>query len=333
MIPIRSIVIGLIAMTIVSSSGAKTLQFSGRTWNIKKGNGLGPGPNNWSDNNSHVFVDNDDKLHLKVEQIGSSWFSSEVTLQQSLGYGTYEFRLETDVEQFDRNVVLGLFTYKSDVEEIDIELTQFGRPNDPYGHFVVQPAFHTGNRSLFDLNLNSDFSTHSFTWLPDRIEFQSLHGHRSIPQSPTDIIHQFTYTGADIPPDSTERVHINFWQFQGNPPSNGQSHEVVIESFTFIPAGSFLADFDNDSDVDGDDLMQWEDSFGANNLSDADRDGDSDGGDFLIWQQQFGSGTPPVVDSGSVPEPSTWGLLITLVFGWPMLRIGKFRSMQTGDIG
>src|SRR5262249_27045860 len=50
-------------------------------------------------------------------------------------------------------------------------------------------------------------------------------------------------------------------------------------------------DFDEDGDVDHDDLVQWRGDFGANGDSDADEDGDSDGADFLIWQRQIGS--PP----------------------------------------
>jgi T5SS/PEP-CTERM-associated repeat protein len=72
------------------------------------------------------------------------------------------------------------------------------------------------------------------------------------------------------------------------------SNSVVV---TVFPA--FTADFDEDGDVDADDLNQWQGDFGENALSDADNDGDSDGADFLAWQQQFGSPPPPAV---AVPE-------------------------------
>ncbi|MEO2049961.1 MAG: PEP-CTERM sorting domain-containing protein [Pirellulales bacterium] len=94
-------------------------------------------------------------------------------------------------------------------------------------------------------------------------------------------------------------------------PTNVQLEVVSVPSFS--------ADFDNDGDVDGDDLAQWEGDFGGPG-SDADSDGDSDGSDFLAWQQQFGSGVPVAAALGAVPEPSTlflaglagcFGLLIT----------------------
>jgi hypothetical protein len=61
-------------------------------------------------------------------------------------------------------------------------------------------------------------------------------------------------------------------------------------------SGGILADFDTDSDVDGDDFLIWQTGFGTPcgaSLLDGDADGDADvdGDDFLIWQSQFGSGS------------------------------------------
>ena len=56
------------------------------------------------------------------------------------------------------------------------------------------------------------------------------------------------------------------------------------------PAAPFLdADFDEDGDVDGDDLTLWQAGYGSGTLhsqGDADGDGDVDGRDFLTWQRQ-----------------------------------------------
>jgi hypothetical protein len=77
------------------------------------------------------------------------------------------------------------------------------------------------------------------------------------------------------------------------------------QSIVLTVSPAFTADFDEDGDVDGDDLDQWQGDFGANDLSDADDDGDSDGHDFLVWQQQLGSGVPSIGASAVVPEPAT----------------------------
>lgn len=77
------------------------------------------------------------------------------------------------------------------------------------------------------------------------------------------------------------------------------------------------ADFEEDLDVDGNDLAQWQQGFGVSGAAthqqgDADADLDVDGADFLIWQRQFGA-----VAVQSVPEPvaaTTAGLLGLLAF-------------------
>jgi T5SS/PEP-CTERM-associated repeat protein len=81
---------------------------------------------------------------------------------------------------------------------------------------------------------------------------------------------------------------------------------VVLTDFQPHPT----ADFDNDGDVDGADLVQWQGDFGVNGLSDADNDGDSDGADFLAWQQQLGS-APATGPATFIPEPR--GIILLLL--------------------
>ncbi|MGI9428184.1 MAG: hypothetical protein ACR2NM_05970, partial [Bythopirellula sp.] len=78
---------------------------------------------------------------------------------------------------------------------------------------------------------------------------------------------------------------------------------------------TFTADFDNDGDVDGDDLDQWDADYALNGDSDANGDGHSSGIDFLTWQLQNGSGVQPIAAFGAsvVPEPATLLLLAMAV--------------------
>jgi hypothetical protein len=113
-------------------------------------------------------------------------------------------------------------------------------------------------------------------------------------------------TRASISADSNVE-HI-FWQL----PSAGSYKIKVVHNgglFDFQDyalawwAGEAIpGDFDNDGDVDGDDLNQWKSNFGTGPGGDADGDGDSDGNDFAIWQQNLGR-TSATINSGSVPEP------------------------------
>ncbi|MEM8945856.1 MAG: PQQ-dependent sugar dehydrogenase [Planctomycetota bacterium] len=70
------------------------------------------------------------------------------------------------------------------------------------------------------------------------------------------------------------------------------------------------ADFDNDGDVDSDDLGALQTNFGlaggaGRAQGDADGDLDVDGTDFLLWQSQFDGTAASSAAPGSVPEPNS----------------------------
>jgi hypothetical protein len=73
------------------------------------------------------------------------------------------------------------------------------------------------------------------------------------------------------------------------------------------------ADFNQDGRVDGDDLAQWRDDFGAGPNSDADGDGDSDGADFLEWQRQLSISTTSAAARVALPEPAFNQMLALVV--------------------
>lgn len=75
------------------------------------------------------------------------------------------------------------------------------------------------------------------------------------------------------------------------------------------------ADFDEDGDVDTDDLIAWQSGYGISTAAtrgqgDADEDGDVDGQDYLIWQRQFNL-SALAASSAAVPEPATSLLILT----------------------
>ncbi|MEQ8211283.1 MAG: pre-peptidase C-terminal domain-containing protein [Lacipirellulaceae bacterium] len=103
--------------------------------------------------------------------------------------------------------------------------------------------------------------------------------------------------------------------------------EGVIEFGTLT--ASFAADFDNDGDVDRDDLAQWRGDYGLNENSDANDDGLSNGLDFLSWQNEFGSGNSQVAASTSVPEPTASSLFLLLIL---IGAAGRRPSQRPNDI-
>jgi hypothetical protein len=82
------------------------------------------------------------------------------------------------------------------------------------------------------------------------------------------------------------------------------------------------ADFDDDGDVDGDDLVKWQADFGPTGGSDVDNDGDSDGADFLAWQRQL-SGAAATTPAEAVPEP-----VAALLAAFALATVAFTRSLR-----
>jgi len=223
---------------VILAEAQTTIRFAGLTWNVKNGIG-GPGPNNWSDSPSNVWVDADDQLHLKIRKSGNTWYCSEIIAQQSFGYGEYRFYVASSVEKYDPEIVTGLFTYETDNREIDIEFSHWGNTANAEGWFTVQPVL-SGNQQSFTMNLQSENSTHKFIWGNSSIFFQSYLGHYENLPSQDSLIREWTYTGNYNPPAGNERLHINFWLFGGHAPVNQQEAEFVVKS-VFVPLSTAVS--------------------------------------------------------------------------------------------
>jgi hypothetical protein len=224
--------------------GRRRLAFSSRIWRVKGPGFYEPGPSPFCDADSCVWLDGDGRLHLTIQDIGGTWHSTEVTLEEPLGYGDYIFTTIGRLENWHPNVVVGLFLWQyahcydpatswwNPYNEIDVEFSRWGSPGNDVGQFVVQPFDFPGNTSRFDATFSdAERTSHAFRWLPDRIEFRSWRGGPE-EEAPGSLMHAWTYAGPHIPRPEQPRVHINFWQF-GTPPN--ARHEVVIDAFTFVP--------------------------------------------------------------------------------------------------
>ncbi|NVO19401.1 MAG: T9SS type A sorting domain-containing protein [Bacteroidetes bacterium] len=226
------IFLALIVLTgfIRNTNAQKKISFSGMEWFVRSGGG-GPGPNQWSDDTASVQVDAQGNLHMKIRREGGTWYCSEIYALKSYGYGEYKFEVSSDLEHYDPKVVVGLFTYETDDKEIDIEFARWGDLNGLPGWYTVQPyPYNSTNQSGFELGLSGQPSRHLFKWSSDSIVFQSYRPFVLTVPPMDSLIHKWTYTGTHNPPVGNERLHINFWLFQGQAPSNLKDAELVISS-------------------------------------------------------------------------------------------------------
>jgi hypothetical protein len=159
------------------------IDFSGYSWRIKTSmDTTGPQNNYFGGRDLSVTQTNSGSLLLSLAYFEGRWWAGEVYMTKRLGYGTYTFRVASPLASLDPNAVLGLFTYSDQNayahREIDIEFSAWAIPGQTAaGQYVVQPYTVAGNLWSFPLEHFTGPSSHSFTWLPDRIEFASWRGY------------------------------------------------------------------------------------------------------------------------------------------------------------
>ena len=205
---------------------ARTITFSGLVWDVRAGSG-NPGNQCWTDSPARVWVDSSDQLHLKLQPIGGRWCSVQVTAQTNARYGTHEFRVISRLDSLDPDLVLGMYLYKDDSNEIDIEITDSFSPSSYRGWYAVQPST-AASRTSFPITMAGTYSTHSFDWQTSDIRFASWHGHCAEPCG--GLVHSWTYNGLNNPNESLNlRPNINLW-INGSNPATAQ--EVIIASYS-----------------------------------------------------------------------------------------------------
>jgi hypothetical protein len=119
--------------------------------------------------------------------------------------------------------------------------------------------------------------------------------------------------------------------FPGGPPVGGletnlnSAGQIALNTGTdiFLATPRPLGDYDNDGNVNGDDLSQLEATFGDSVAIGTAADGDSNrligGGDFLVWQQNFGAAVA-AAQPQAVPEAASMQLLFVGLLGLACLR-------------
>jgi len=211
------------------------LIFSGLNWIRKDGAGRGPGPNNWLPANATLDDSGNVVLKITTDPQGN-WYCAEISTVLPLGFGTFSFNLNGAIDTLDPNVVLGMFCYGNtdSFNEIDIEVARFDSTKNLY--FSVYPDTNSPTKQYqskaFAFSLpDGTYSQHQFDWNANRIVFSSDYGHPSINKG-----RMATWT---VPIDTSFTVpqtplylHINLWLRGGQPPTNGQTVQVIINSIT-----------------------------------------------------------------------------------------------------
>ena len=251
---------------IEDTSYDSTIFFSGIKWYIKSGlnNKLGPGPNYFSNSSKNVFLDNSGNLHLKITNENGKWNCAEVISKDFFGYGTYVFKLISNVADIEKNVVYGFFTWDNNSfleqanSEVDIEFSKWGKSSDsltltqsvqPVWFNIPAPYIERTNHPQININKIRFPSSHAFTWTDSLITWKSYEG---TDYPGTNLIASWRFDKNNrartkleggkesnpivIPkPGSDTHARINLWLLNGIAPSDNKEVELIVKEFKFIP--------------------------------------------------------------------------------------------------
>jgi hypothetical protein len=218
----------LLVILILSTSIGTTeypsngvLKWKGNYWYLTSGKS-DPGDNYW--NNTGAWIDNQNRLHLTIVQDKGIWKCTELSSQKDYLYGTFTWTVASPVYTFDKNCVMGLFVYKDDNHELDIETTKW---SNAYGNnlwYTVQPSKIEGNTHgyLVPSSIKGTNTIYRIEWKPKYVRFTSM-------QANGEIIADYNYTNSNKIPQNPERVIMNLWLM--DPPSNGKNIELIISDF------------------------------------------------------------------------------------------------------
>lgn len=214
-----------------------TITAFGMTWNLKDGIDINPGPNSYN-STQNVWLDEYGFLHLKITNDGGTWNCAEVTSQDTLSFGTYQWHINTRTDLLDKNVVLSFGGNRgiSLQDEIDTQFSKFGSDigNNALNTVYPNVSGYTKTTHSYPYSLTSAFHTVRYKWISTRTTFLIMNG-LQVPNSTIGLIHQWNYAPS-MPsryiPQESMPVVIGLYLFNGVPPSNSEEVEVVVQSFT-----------------------------------------------------------------------------------------------------
>ncbi|GGG94717.1 hypothetical protein GCM10007415_32270 [Parapedobacter pyrenivorans] len=232
--------------------GQYRIEWKGITWLVKHATNReeprGPGENIWSSQN--VWVDEQDKLHLKItRQPDGRYLCAELQSENDYQYGTYTWKVDSDLSGLQKDVIFGLFQYGGTdyINEIDFEFTRWNNPSANWCNYTVyRNQVTTSNPEVnyvhidYSEPLDGTYTTHTYTREPNKITFKSYHGHGTASLF-TNIPGGTTGWVFDEPgnvPTKAMPVYIQLWTKYKNVINyelNSPSVEVIVNDFIFTP--------------------------------------------------------------------------------------------------
>jgi hypothetical protein len=226
----------IVAVAIVpgdpsKKANRKTVRFGGYEWTVRATPSDRGGVNEYD--SANAWTDKSGALHLKIVRAKVGWTCAQVYLDESLGYGTYRFVVR-DISRQDPAAVLAIYTWdaKKAVEqaprEWDFEFSRWGNPANKNAQYVVQPRELPNHTDRFEAP--AGVLSHSIRWEAGKASFRTVRGADG--RGALAYEHVFT---AGVPIPASEKLRLNFYDFQRGPNGMQEEAEAIIDRFEFLP--------------------------------------------------------------------------------------------------
>src|SRR5450759_837725 len=202
--------------------GQSSFTWDGILWDVRDGDTGNPGGNPWT--NDNVWVDAQNRLHLKITHVGSSWYTSEIDSHNPVGYGTYTFDVASNPSDYAINTVAGMFYALDDFHEIDF--MEYSKWNNAGTIFNSQSTVHhpSGDDSDAGYMTTAGESIITGIWGASSVEVK-----RNGTQT-------WYYNGQMVGTGGT--LDINLWLYESFTLSDSTEQELIINSISspyYIP--------------------------------------------------------------------------------------------------
>lgn len=160
----------------------------------------GAGPSTWSASAEALAVDSEGALRLRLVRCGERWCGAEISAPVPDRYGVLEVETEL-AAPLPPDAVAGIFLYRTDRSELDIELGRWRDPRRADAQYVVAPAERWRS---WRFELGAVRSRHRIAWSSDEVAFSTCVG--------SELVAAWRFRGGDRPRPGGHRVHLNLWR-------------------------------------------------------------------------------------------------------------------------
>lgn len=182
---------------------------------------------------NNTWVDDQGRLHMRLQKIGDKWYCTTLESPYKVKYGKFIWNISSPSLNLERNTSIGMFTYADDNHEIDIEINQWPGRNE-HLWFTNQPG------SIEDYPTNTYYSVYSdspylnSTNITYIIDWEPTYINYSVISCEGLMISNWNYTNESGIPHMESTICQYFGILANITPQSEQNKEIVFNSFQYI---------------------------------------------------------------------------------------------------